>query len=165
MSLTVQFYTMLSMVGMGSLFGVMFDTYQRFLNRPNRKSWIVFFNDVLFWIIQALLIFYVLFLMNNGEIRFYIFIALLCGFAAYQSLIKSIYLRILEMAILTVISVWRFLKRTFQMVIYQPIVGLIHFLIMIILFLGRGLLSLVKFTFKVLLFVVKNFILWPLEKI
>ncbi len=93
MTLSTQFLTMLSMIGMGSFFGVMFDTYQRFLDRPNRKSWIVFFNDLLFWVIQALIIFYILFLVNNGELRFYIFIALLCGFAAYQSLLKGIYLK------------------------------------------------------------------------
>ena len=62
MTLSTQFLTMLSMIGMGSLFGAMLDTYQRFLNRPKRNHWIVFFNDLLFWVIQALLIFYTLFL-------------------------------------------------------------------------------------------------------
>ena len=52
MTLSTQFMTMLSMIGMGTLFGAMFDTYQRFLNRPKRKQWIVFFNDLLFWIFK-----------------------------------------------------------------------------------------------------------------
>ena len=164
MTLSTQFLTMLSMIGMGSLFGVMFDTYQRFLNRPNRKSWIVFFNDLLFWVIQALIIFYILFLVNNGELRFYIFVALLCGFVAYQSLFKGIYLRLLEVIINTVISVARFLKRTFQLLIYKPVIGLIQLVISIIILLGRGLFSLVKFILKALLFILK--ILWvPIEKI
>src|SRR6516165_4054961 len=114
MTLSTQFLTMLSMVGMGSAFGAMFDTYQRFLNRPQRKYWIVFVNDVLFWILQAILIFYTLFLVNNGELRFYIFVALLCGFAAYQSLFKRIYLRFLEILIYSVITICRFIKNTFQ---------------------------------------------------
>lgn len=164
MTLSTQFLTMLSMIGMGSLFGVMFDTYQRFLDRPNRKSWIVFFNDLLFWVIQALIIFYILFLVNNGELRFYIFVALLCGFAAYQSLFKGIYLRLLEVIINTVISIARFLKRTFQLLIYKPVLGLIQLIISIIILLGRGLFSLVKFILKALLFILK--ILWvPIEKI
>ena len=141
MTLSTQFLTMLSMIGMGSLFGAMFDTYQRFLNRPKRKTWIVFCNDLLFWIIQALLIFYTLFIINNGEIRFYIFIALICGFAAYQSLFKGIYLRLLEMVIETIIAVTKFLKKTFQLLIYKPILGLIQLVITIILALGRGLYS------------------------
>ncbi len=94
MTLSTQFLTMLSMIGMGSLFGAMLDTYQRFLKRPKRKSLIVFINDLFFWIIQALLIFYTLFQVNNGELRFYIFLALLCGFAAYQSLFKRLIFKI-----------------------------------------------------------------------
>lgn len=143
------------MIGMGSLFGAMFDTYQRFLQRPKRKQWIVFINDLLFWIIQALLVFYTLFLVNSGEIRFYIFIALLCGFAAYQSLFKNIYLRVLELIIQTVITISRITKRTFLLLIYNPIVGLVQLTIIIVLSIGRGLLSLVKFVSRILLFIVK----------
>ncbi|MCM3694223.1 spore cortex biosynthesis protein YabQ [Neobacillus niacini] len=164
MTLSTQFLTMLSMIMMGSLFGVMFDTYQRFLDRPNRKSWIVFFNDLLFWVIQALIIFYILFLVNNGELRFYIFVALLCGFAAYQSLFKGIYLRLLEFIIKTVIAIYNFLRRTFQLLIYKPVLGLIQLVISIIILLGRGLYSLVKFVLKILWVVLK--VIWvPIEKI
>jgi spore cortex biosynthesis protein YabQ len=164
MTLSTQFLTMLSMVGMGSLFGVMFDTYQRFLKRPNRKSWIVFFNDLLFWILQALLIFYTLFLVNNGELRFYIFIALLCGYAAYQSLFKGIYLRLLELIIRTVIAVYRFIRKTFLLLVYKPVLGLIQLVISIIILLGRGLFTLVKFVFKIILFILKVIVM-PIEKI
>jgi spore cortex biosynthesis protein YabQ len=164
MTLSTQFLTMLSMIGMGSLFGVMFDTYQRFLDRPNRKSWIVFFNDLLFWVIQALIIFYILFLVNNGELRFYIFVALLCGFAAYQSLFKGIYLRLLEFIIKTVIAIYRFMRRAFQLLIYKPVLGLIQLVISIIILLGRGLFSLVKFVLKILSVVLR--VIWlPIEKI
>jgi spore cortex biosynthesis protein YabQ len=155
---------MLSMIGMGSLFGMMFDTYQRFLDRPNRKSWIVFFNDLLFWVIQALIIFYTLFLVNNGELRFYIFVALLCGFAAYQSLFKGIYLRLLEFIINTVIAIYRFMRRAFLLLIYKPVLGLIQLIISIIILLGRGLFSLVKFILNILWIVLK--VIWvPIEKI
>jgi len=164
MTLSTQFITLLSMIGMGSLFGAMFDTYQRFLKRPKRKQWIVFFNDLLFWIIQAVIIFYTLFLVNNGELRFYIFLALICGFAAYQSLFKGIYLRLLEITIKTIIAITRFIKKTFQLLIYKPIVGLIQLIIVIIIAIGRGLLTLVKFISNVLLLIVK-IILFPLQKI
>jgi spore cortex biosynthesis protein YabQ len=164
MTLSTQFLTMLSMIGMGSLFGVMFDTYQRFLDRPNRKSWIVFINDLLFWVIQALIIFYILFLVNNGELRFYIFVALLCGFAAYQSLFKGIYLKLLEAMIRSVIALYQFIRRAFQLLIYKPVVGIIQLLISIIILLGRGTFSFVKFILKVLLFILK--VLWvPIAKI
>jgi spore cortex biosynthesis protein YabQ len=164
MTLSTQFLTMLSMIGMGALFGVMFDTYQRFLHRPKRKQWFVFFNDILFWSIQALIIFYVLFQVNKGEIRLYIFIALLCGFATYQSLFKHIYLRLLEIVISTVIWIINFMKKTFIFIIYKPVRGLIKLAIFIILLLGRGLFTLVKFIFKVLILCIK-LILKPIGKI
>jgi spore cortex biosynthesis protein YabQ len=164
MTLSTQFLTMLSMIGMGSMFGVMLDTYQRFLNRPNRKSWIVFFNDLLFWTIQALLIFYILFLVNNGELRFYIFIALLCGFAAYQSLFKGFYLQLLETLINLAISIYRFLRKTFLLLVYKPVLGLIGLVISIIVLIGKGVFTLVKFVYKVLLILLKGIFI-PLEKI
>ncbi|MEH7440127.1 spore cortex biosynthesis protein YabQ [Neobacillus drentensis] len=164
MTLSTQFLTMLSMIGMGSVFGAMFDTYQRFLNRPKRKQWIVFINDILFWIIQALLIFYTLFMVNDGELRFYIFIALLCGFAAYQSLFKGIYLKLLEVVIQTVIATINFLKKTFRLLIYKPVLGLIQLVIAIIIAFGRGIFTLVKFIFKVVLFILK-IIIFPVQKI
>jgi spore cortex biosynthesis protein YabQ len=164
MTLSTQFFTLLSMIGMGSLFGAMFDTYQRFLNRPKRKQWIVFLNDLLFWIIQAVIIFYTLFLVNNGELRFYIFLALICGFAAYQSLFKGSYLRLLEFTIKTVIAISRLIRKTFQLLIFKPILGLIQLVIIIIIAIGRGLLTLVKFISKVLLLIVK-IILFPIQKI
>jgi spore cortex biosynthesis protein YabQ len=164
MTLSTQFLTMLSMIGMGSMFGVMLDTYQRFLNRPNRKSWIVFFNDLLFWAVQALLIFYILFLVNNGELRFYIFIALLCGFAAYQSLFKGFYLQLLETLINMAISIYRFFRKTFLLLVYKPILGLIGLVISIIVLIGKGIFTLVKFVYKVLLLLLKGIFI-PLEKI
>lgn len=160
MTLSTQFLTMLSMIGMGALFGTMLDTYQRFLQRSKRKHWLVFLNDILFWTIQALLIFYTLFLINKGEIRFYIFVALLCGFAAYQSLFKSLYLRILELIITSFISFYNFLKKLISILVFKPVRGLIQLGIFIVVFIGRGLITLVNFILKVLLFIVKFPLIW-----
>lgn len=148
------------MIGMGALFGTMLDTYQRFLQRSKRKHWLVFLNDILFWTIQALLIFYTLFLINKGEIRFYIFVALLCGFAAYQSLFKSLYLRILELIITSFISFYNFLKKLISILVFKPVRGLIQLGIFIVVFIGRGLITLVNFILKVLLFIVKFPLIW-----
>ncbi|HYK71548.1 MAG TPA: spore cortex biosynthesis protein YabQ [Pseudoneobacillus sp.] len=150
MTLSTQFLTMLSMVGMGVLFGTSLDTYQRFLNRPKRKRWFVFINDILFWVSQGLSIFYTLFLVNQGEIRFYIFLALLCGFAAYQSLFKIIYLRLLETFIQLCISTYRLAEKTFLYVIWKPILWIIGLMISIFFALCRGSLALIRVILKIL---------------
>ncbi|WP_338450475.1 spore cortex biosynthesis protein YabQ [Niallia oryzisoli] len=155
MTLTTQFMTMLAMIGMGTFFGAALDTYNRFLQRSKRKSWLVFINDILFWTFQGLFIFYVLFNVNQGELRFYIFLALLCGFAAYQSLCRQLYLRCLEWLISFVISVSRFIVRLFLIFIYKPILALISMLITTVIMIGKGLLVLLKTVLKCVEFTIK----------
>ncbi|RRN68267.1 spore cortex biosynthesis protein YabQ [Peribacillus simplex] len=157
MTLTTQFYTLLAMIGMGSAFGAALDTYSRFLKRSERKRWIVFIHDFLFWIIQGLLIFYVLFLVNEGEFRLYLFLALLCGFSAYQALFKGFYQRFLELLIILVIKLARFITDAVQMLIFLPIKWLIVSVIAIIIGLGKFVLALLKWAGKILLFILNIF--------
>lgn len=155
MTLSTQFLTMLAMIGMGSYFGASLDTYNRFLQRQKRKRWIVFCHDILFWLFQGLSIFYVLFLVNKGELRFYIFLALLCGFAAYQSLLKEGYLRLLEIVISMVISIYRFIVKMVRVVIVRPLYSFVMLLLSFLIMIGKGLLALAKVIWKVILFVIK----------
>ncbi|MCY8937022.1 spore cortex biosynthesis protein YabQ [Peribacillus frigoritolerans] len=157
MTLTIQFYTLLAMIGMGSGFGAALDTYSRFLNRSERKRWIVFIHDFLFWIIQGLLIFYVLFLVNEGEFRFYLFLALLCGFSAYQALFKGFYQRFLEFLIILVIKLARFIANSVHMLIFLPIKWVIVSILAIIIGIGKFVLALLKWAGKILLFILNIF--------
>jgi spore cortex biosynthesis protein YabQ len=158
MTLTTQFLTMIAMIGMGSLFGALLDTYNRFLQRQKRKTWIVFINDLLFWILQGLSIFYVLFLVNEGEVRIYIFLALICGFAAYQSLMKRIYLRCLEWLISLVISTYRLLVNIFLSLVFRPLRYLVLTIISLLILIGKGSLSLLKMILSISIWIIK--VLW-----
>jgi spore cortex biosynthesis protein YabQ len=146
------------MIGMGAFFGAALDTYNRFLQRSKRKNWFTFINDVLFWVFQGLLIFYVLFHVNQGEWRFYIFIALICGFAAYQSLFKQIYLKILEILINVVISIYNFFVRLFLALIYKPIKGLVTLLISTIMILSNGLYMVIKWVIRSIWLIIRQII-------
>lgn len=155
MTLSIQFATMLVMISMGVFFGASLDTYNRFLKRRKRKSWIVFLNDVLFMVLQGLFIFYALFQVNQGELRFYIFLAILCGFSAYQALLKRWYLKWLEKTIKFCISVYRFLVKLINIFIYKPIYLLITTLIAIIISIGKGLYQTAKWLLKCLTVLIK----------
>jgi spore cortex biosynthesis protein YabQ len=165
MTLSTQFLTMLAMIGMGSLFGASLDTHNRFLKRSKRKSWIVFINDIMFWLFQGLSVFYVLFSVNMGELRFYIFIALLCGFAAYQSLFKKIYLKILERAITITINVYIFFVKAVRMLVVRPLQFFAATVLSLLIMTGRGLYSLVKWLLAVLLWLLKNLLWKPIKMI
>jgi spore cortex biosynthesis protein YabQ len=155
MTLSTQFLTMLAMIGMGSLFGASLDTHNRFLNRSKRKSWIVFINDILFWLFQGLSTFYVLFTVNMGELRFYIFLALLCGFAAYQSLFKSLYLKGLELAISIALSVYSFLVQAFRVIIVRPVLFLATTLFSLVVLVGKALYAVAKWCLAFALWILK----------
>jgi spore cortex biosynthesis protein YabQ len=163
MTLSTQFVTMLTMISMGAFFGVALDTYNRFLQRSKRKSWLTFINDVLFWVFQGLLIFFVLFQVNQGEWRFYIFLALICGFAAYQSLLKALYLKILEQLIVFTISTYKFIVRLVLLLIYNPIKALVLFIVSVVVTIGNGLYTLLKWILSLIWSVVRQLfkvILW-----
>ncbi|MBT2679199.1 spore cortex biosynthesis protein YabQ [Bacillus sp. ISL-35] len=165
MTLSTQFLTMLAMIGMGSLFGASLDTHNRFLKRSKRKSWIVFINDILFWVFQGLSIFYVLFSVNMGELRFYIFLALLCGFAAYQSLFKKMYLKLLEHTISITINVYLFFVKAVRLLIVRPLQVLAATALSLVLLTGRGLYGLLKWLLSVLLWLLKYIIWKPVKMI
>lgn len=162
MTLSTQFMTMLAMVGMGLFFGISLDTYQFFLKRAERKRIIVFFHDLLFWVLQGLLMFYVLFLVNQGEIRIYLILALLLGFAAYQALLKSIYLSFLKLIISVSVRFYQLTVKLVVNLIYKPIKTLLLFLVSVVIFLLKGLMALVNGVIRVLRFILKV-VLLPLK--
>ncbi|MGA9290315.1 MAG: spore cortex biosynthesis protein YabQ [Anaerobacillus sp.] len=121
MTLTVQFYTMIAMVAMGVWLGIAMDTYSRFLHPGKSKSLWLYANDVVFWLLQGLLIFYVLYGVNEGELRFYVFLALLCGYAAYRSLFQPLYRRVLERMIIMITGLIHFVRNLFIYLVYRPV--------------------------------------------
>ncbi|MDZ5608682.1 spore cortex biosynthesis protein YabQ [Bacillus pseudomycoides] len=166
MSLTIQLYTMLSMIGMGAWIGAALDTYQRFLQRSQRNRWLVFIYDILFWIVQALFVFYVLLIVNEAELRIYVFVALLCGFAAYQSLLKAVYMRVLNFLIYVFVQTIQFFIKIVQLLMIKPVIIIAQLIIAFILFLFRILFSIGNVLWKcsrwILLFVWKVFF-WPVR--
>ncbi|MGC4378606.1 spore cortex biosynthesis protein YabQ [Fictibacillus sp. Mic-4] len=148
MTLTIQFQTMLSMVGMGIWLGMAIDTYGRFVHEKRKWNWLHFINDIFFWVLQGLIVFYVLLHVNHAEIRFYIFVALLCGFSAYKALFQNVYKRLLETVISMIITLYRFVAKMVSAFLIRPV----KWLIMLIIAL---LLSVAKVTWKILLFILK----------
>lgn len=117
------------MIAMGVWLGTSIDTYHRFTKRRPNFQWMTALTDFLFWIIQGLVVFYVLLLVNEGQMRFYIVLALLCGYAAYRALFQKSYLRILETIIHISISIYQFCKRFVQIFFIKPLRWILKVLI------------------------------------
>ncbi|WP_226568111.1 spore cortex biosynthesis protein YabQ [Bacillus stratosphericus] len=161
MTLTVQFYTMLSMAAMGIWLGASLDTYKLFVNREKTSKWFLVIHDLLFWMVQGLLFFYVLLLTNEGEFRLYIFLAVALGFSMYQALMKQLYIKILKFIITCIYKAVLVLKRLVMSIVFQPIRWLVTLIISAILFLLHSFLRIVRFTFR-LVWKVLSIVCYPL---
>ncbi|MGM9986997.1 MAG: spore cortex biosynthesis protein YabQ [Bacillaceae bacterium] len=151
MSLTTQFYAMLALVGMGTVIGISFDTYNRFLRRPKRWNFIVFGLDILFWIVQALASFFVMMKVNSGELRFYLYLALLLGYATYQALFKQLYIKVLEWIILSIVRVYRFSIRIGHFIFIKPIILLVTVVIAILTYIIKVCIRILQFIFTLIM--------------
>ncbi|MGE6632313.1 spore cortex biosynthesis protein YabQ [Bacillus sp. NPDC077027] len=151
MTLTVQFYTMLSMAAMGIWLGASLDTYKLFVKREKTAKWLLAVHDVLFWMVQGLLFFYVLLITNKGEFRLYIFLAVALGFSMYQALMKRIYMKLLMITMICIQKTIYVIKRLMMSVVLQPIRWLITLILSAVLALLQSILRLFRFIFQLLL--------------
>ncbi|MGI6125728.1 MAG: spore cortex biosynthesis protein YabQ [Planifilum sp.] len=96
MSLQAQWITMVTMVGSGLILGVALDTYRVLKERLRLRGWVVSLVDLLYWVAAASLVFHLLVWSNWGELRFYVFIAVLAGFWTYFTWFSDGVFRILR---------------------------------------------------------------------
>ncbi len=151
MSLTVQLQTMLAMVAMGGWLGMAIDTYSRLIRGRQWNKWITVINDSMFWILQGLFVFYVLLQINEGEMRFYVLLALLCGYACYRALLFHIYTKFLEAVIQGTIKTYKFLKSALFILLINPIKELLKFLYKLCMMILGFLFTVIIFLLKIIL--------------
>lgn len=123
------------MIGGGIYLGCALDTYRRLALYWRRFKSIVYSVELLFWLTQTVVLFYLLFRVNHGELRVYVFLATLLGFAIYQVVIARVYRRILESLLRIFGTIIKAVIRMTQVLLLAPIMGLVQIIIAIILFL------------------------------
>ena len=112
---------MLVSAATGIWLGASLDTYKRFTGSSRRFRWTLIYNDILFWLLQGLIFFYVLLQVNHGEVRFYLFLALLLGYSVYRSLFEKVYKQMLEWMIGFIYRTFMIVIRIFQVLIINPL--------------------------------------------
>lgn len=91
---TNQAYLFLIFIINGIIIGVLFDFFRILRKTFKTKDIITYLQDILFWILTGFIILYSTFTFNNGEIRIFMFIAILIGVVAYMTLISSYVIKI-----------------------------------------------------------------------
>lgn len=148
MTLSVQFLTMVSMIVGGLYLGMVLDTFRRFQRHWKRNVVLVYVMEVFFWLTQIFILYYILFRINAGELRFYVFAACLLGFSAYQVFVKNFYKRLLEKLINIVARIYQLLYRLVKMLIFTPIKYIAQLLVAFIIFLFNTILLVLGFVLK-----------------
>ena len=78
----------------GILIGILFDIFRILRKNFKTPDIITYVEDILFWILTGLLLLYSLFIINDGEIRFYMFLATFCGCIFYMLLFSKYFIKI-----------------------------------------------------------------------
>jgi len=119
-SLDVQMASLIASVFMGVGVGASLDTYERILGKRTFFQWIRMVNDFLFWIVLALLYFGLLLYMNHGEVRLYLLIAVLLGYAVYRALFETGYRKLLDVFLRIGYKTFSFLVRFIYVFLINP---------------------------------------------
>ena len=87
--ITNQAFLFLVFVVIGLIIGLLFDVFRILRISFKTKDVITYIEDILFWILTGILVLYSIFIFNNGEIRFFIFIGIVIGVILYIMLFSS----------------------------------------------------------------------------
>lgn len=97
-----QLYSFAIFILVGFLIGLLFDMFRISRRTFKTSDIITCLEDVLFWILTGLLILFSIFKFNNGDIRFFIVLAIFIGIALYMLVFSKIVINTLVKIILII---------------------------------------------------------------
>lgn len=150
MTLEIQALTMIHMVGAGAYLGAAFDTFTR-LRIKKKNQALMIIQDMFFWLLNGLLVFIWLKTVNEGEMRIYIFLSLLCGYALYKALLQDIYQNILERLVRIIVLLYRFIVKLCKILLITPLQWLYQLSIAFVLFCAGIIIESARYLYKLLL--------------
>lgn len=92
--ITNQAYLFLIFILNGIIIGLLFDFFRILRKTIKTKDIITYLEDFIFWILTGSIILYSVFTFNNGEIRLYMFIAILIGIITYMIFVSRYFIDI-----------------------------------------------------------------------
>ncbi|MBO5179601.1 MAG: spore cortex biosynthesis protein YabQ [Clostridia bacterium] len=89
-----QVYIFFTSVIIGAIMGIIFDFFRALRRKGNTKNILVYIQDIIFWLIIAIIIIVSSFIINNGELRGYMLLGYILGAIIYM-LVFSKYIKML----------------------------------------------------------------------
>lgn len=122
-SLEMQFRLLIFGVLSGLAIGIFFDIYRivRGFNEPSKI--VTFIEDILFWVLTALIIFILLAYTSYGYMCIYSYLYIFLGFYFYMITLSSLFIKLLNVGLKGIFTVFRtfmnILGYPFQLLIYN----------------------------------------------
>lgn len=161
MTLHVQLMTMLTMIVGGVYLGFALETYRRLTRGYRKYPFFLYALEMGFWLIQTAVLYYALFMVNEGALRVYVFLACLLGYSIYIVIFQRSFQKVLEGCIRAVKVAFGWVSAVVQTMLIQPVLWVLSLLLTIVRGLASFLLWLVSYPFHWLL----RFIYWLMPDI
>ncbi|WP_301109243.1 spore cortex biosynthesis protein YabQ [Sporosarcina sp.] len=133
MSLSVQFFSLLAMIGAGILAGAVMDLFGTIIAACDKRSWIrrrAFWFELVIWVLLGVGAFWVLLIVREGAWRMYDPIAQVSGMLLYAVLFHYPF---------------RFAGRLILLLVIRPVWYIIRLVILIIRRIVQALISILTF--------------------
>lgn len=165
MSLNVQFLTLYMMFASGFVLGILFDLYRVLSVQLRFPRWMIPILDIVYWIAATLLVFRVLYISNQGQMRVIVFLGLIAGVGIYFPLFSRRTIRFILLVIAIVKKIIRFVRGLIYWTVIKPLILLYRLVIIIFGFLSAIAIFISKIVIQLLYPIWKlfAFILRPLR--
>ncbi|WP_163539354.1 spore cortex biosynthesis protein YabQ [Gracilibacillus sp. YIM 98692] len=150
MTLDTQFLTMFTMIGAGVYVGIAYHTYNRVANFWAGSSISKYVLEIIFWLLQAGILYGILYFVNEGIIRMYIFLAILCGYAMFKALLEQTYDRWLDKLFKIISHIYRIIARCFYFMVIKPIMLIVALITFVVTKLFLLIIYMVKWISKLI---------------
>ncbi len=125
------------MISSGLILGTVLDIYRVLKHRLRLRGWVISLIDFLYWTVATGLVFSLLMWSNWGELRFFIFVAVLVGFGIYYTWFSQGMIRWIKWTIQIIEKMILVLLRIFHLLILTPLFYLWTLFLSLLYFLGR----------------------------
>ena len=107
----------------GFIIGILFDIFRILRKSFKNVDWITYLQDILFWILTAIILLYSIFTFNNGILRGYIFLSIISGIIIYLLTISKyfilIFVKILKIILYPIKIFINFVQKQILLPIYS----------------------------------------------
>ncbi len=108
----------------GAIIGIFFDIFRILRKSFKTSDFITYIEDTVFGILTGIFLIFMLFIFNNGQLRLYIFFAIILGILIYMLTISKYFIKI---NVKIIVTIKKIITKIIFVVIY-PIKKIIYFI-------------------------------------